>query len=53
MLLPKPECGQIGTLVDRSEMECPKSGNREAVRADLKRVLEVDVAHAGETVDRS
>jgi dsDNA-specific endonuclease/ATPase MutS2 len=39
--------------LERVGEECPKCGNREAVRADGKRVLEVDVAHGGETVERA
>ena len=39
--------------MERAGEECPKCGNREAVRADGKRVLEVDVAHGGETVERA
>ncbi|NBX69819.1 MAG: hypothetical protein EBR01_12760 [Proteobacteria bacterium] len=45
------ECGQCGNPLERAGEECPKCGNREAVRADGKRVLEVDVAHSGETVE--
>ena len=33
--------------------ECPKCGGRSASRQDGKRFLDVDVAHAGETVDRA
>ena len=47
------ECGQCGNPMERAGEECPKCGNREAVRADGKRVLEVDVAHGGETVERA
>ena len=47
------ECGQCGNPLERVGEECPKCGNREAVRADRKRVLEVDVAHGGETVERA
>ena len=47
------ECGQCGNPMERAGEECPKCGNREAVRADGKRVLEVDVAHRGETVERA
>jgi hypothetical protein len=47
------ECSQCGNPLERAGEECPKCGNREAVRADGKRVLEVDVAHGGETVERA
>ncbi len=47
------ECGSCGNPLERVGEECPKCGNREAVRADGKRVLEVDVAHGGETVERA
>ena len=47
------ECGSCGNPLERAGEECPKCGNREAVRADGKRVLEVDVAHGGETVERA
>lgn len=33
--------------------ECPKCGGRSAARQDGMRFLEVDVAHAGETVERA
>ena len=47
------ECGQCGNPLEEAGEECPKCGNREAVRVDGKRVLGVDVAHAGETVERA
>ena len=47
------ECGRCGNPLERAGEECPKCGNREAMRADGKRVLEVDVADAGETVERA
>jgi len=50
---PGLECSFCGNPVERAAEECPKCGNREAVRADGKRVLEVDVAHGGETVERA
>jgi DNA-nicking Smr family endonuclease len=34
-------------------MECPKCGEKRAVRKDGKKYLELDVAHAGETVERA
>jgi len=46
-------CGSCGNPLERVGEECLKCGNREAVRADGKRVLEVDVAHGGETVERA
>jgi len=46
-------CGSCGNPLERAGEECLKCGNREAVRADGKRVLEVDVAHGGETVERA
>jgi hypothetical protein len=49
----KLECAQCGNPLERAGEECPKCGNWEAVRADGKRVLEVDVAHGGETVERA
>jgi len=49
----KMECGQCGNPLEEAGEECPKCGNREAVRVDGKRVLGVDVAHAGETVERA
>jgi len=49
----KMECGQCGNPLEEVGDECPKCGNREAVRVDGKRVLGVDVAHAGETVERA
>ena len=35
-----------GNPLTQTGEECPKFGNREAARADGRRVLEVDVAHA-------
>jgi hypothetical protein len=47
------ECGQCGIPLDTLAMECPKCGEKSAVRQDGKKYLEVDVAHAGETVERA
>ena len=47
------ECGQCGIPLDTLAIECPKCGEKRAVRQDGKKVLEVDVAHAGETVERA
>jgi len=34
------ECGQFGNPIERAGEECPKCGNREAVRADLCKVFQ-------------
>ena len=47
------ECGQCGIPLDTLAMECPKCGEKRAVRKDGKKYLELDVAHAGETVERA
>ena len=47
------ECGQCGIPLDTLVRECPKCGEKSAVRHDGKKFLEVDVAHAGETVERA
>jgi len=47
------ECGQCGIPLDTVVKECPKCGEKRAVRQDGKRVLEVDVAHGGDTVERA
>jgi hypothetical protein len=47
------ECGQCGIPLETVLQECPKCGGRSASRQDGKRFLEVDVAHAGETVERA
>ena len=47
------ECGQCGIPLDSVVKECPKCGQKRAVRQDGKQILEVDVAHAGETVERA
>jgi dsDNA-specific endonuclease/ATPase MutS2 len=52
-LIGKLECGQCGIPLDTFAIECPKCGEKRAVRQDGKKVLEVDVAHAGETVERA
>ena len=45
------ECGQCGIPLETVMQECPKCGGRSASRQDGKRFLDVDVAHAGETVE--
>jgi dsDNA-specific endonuclease/ATPase MutS2 len=45
------ECGQCGIPLETVLQECPKCGGRSASRQDGKRFLDVDVAHAGETVE--
>ena len=47
------ECGQCGIPLDTLAKECPKCGEKSAVRQDGKKYLEVDVAHAGETVEKA
>ena len=47
------ECGQCGIPLEMVLQECPKCGGRSASRQDGKRFFEVDVAHAGETVERA
>ena len=47
------ECGQCGIPLDTLAKECPKCGEKRAVRQDGKKILEVDVAHAGETVEKA
>jgi len=47
------ECGQCGIPLETVLQECPKCGGRSASRQDGKRFFEVDVAHAGETVERA
>ena len=47
------ECRQCGNPIGSVAEECPKCGGNEATRQDGKRYLEVDVAHAGETVERA
>ena len=51
--MPVLECGQCGIPLDTLAMECPKCGEKMAVRQDGKKYLEVDVAHAGETVEKA
>jgi hypothetical protein len=49
----KLECGQCGIPLETVMQECPKCGGRSAARQVGMRFLEVDVAHAGETVERA
>lgn len=51
--MPELECGQCGISLETVMQECPKCGGRSASRQDGKRFLDVDVAHAGETVERA
>jgi len=47
------ECGQCGNPIGSVAEVCHKCGGKGAVRQDRKKYLEVDVAHAGETVERA
>jgi len=47
------ECWQCGIPLETVMQECPKCGGRSAARQDGKKFLDVDVAHAGETVERA
>lgn len=47
------ECGQCGIPLETVAQECPKCGGRSASRQDGQIYLEVDLAHAGETVERA
>lgn len=47
------ECWQCGNPIESVAEICPKCGRRGAVRQDGKKYLEVDVAHAGETVEKA
>ena len=47
------ECGQCGIPLDTLAKECPKCGEKRAVRQDGKMYLEVDLAHARETVEKA
>jgi len=49
----KLSCGVCGNPIETVAEECPKCGEKRAVRQDGKKVLEVDVAHAGETVEKA
>jgi len=52
-LIGKLECGQCGIPLDTLAIECPKCGKKNAVRQDGQKWLDVDVAHAGETVEKA
>jgi len=52
-VMPELECGQCGIPLNTLVRECPKCGEKSAVRHDGKEFLEIDVAHAGETVERA
>ena len=47
------ECWQCGIPLETVMQECPKCGGRSAARQDGKKFLDVDVAHAGETVEKA
>ena len=47
------ECGHCGNPIGSVAEVCPKCGGKGAVRRDRKKYLEVDVAHAGETVEKA
>ena len=52
-LMTKLNCGVCGNPIETVAEACPKCGEKRAVRQDGKKILEVDVAHAGETVERA
>ena len=47
------KCGQCGNSIGSVAEACPKCGEIRTVGQDGKKYLEVDVAHAGETVERA
>lgn len=47
------ECCHCGNPIGSVAEVCSKCGGRGTVRQDKKKYLEVDVAHAGETVERA
>jgi len=47
------ECGQCGNPIGSVAEVCPKCGGKGAVRQDGRKWLDVDVAHAGETVEKA
>ena len=49
----KLNCGVCGNPIETVAEACPKCGEKRAVRQDGKKYLEVDVAHAGETVEKA
>ena len=49
----KLSCGVCGNPIENITEACLKCGEKRAVRQDGKKFLEVDVAHAGETVERA
>ena len=49
----KLSCGVCGNPIENIAEACLKCGEKRAVRQDGKKYLEVDVAHAGETVERA
>ena len=49
----KLSCGVCGNPIENIAEACLKCGEKRAVRQDGKKFLEVDVAHAGETVERA
>lgn len=50
-LMTKLNCGVCGNPIENIAEACLKCGEKRAVRQDGKRFLDVDVAHAGETVE--
>lgn len=52
-LMTKLNCGVCGNPIETVAEACPKCGEKRAVRQDGKKYLEVDVAHAGETVEKA
>ena len=49
----KLSCGVCGNPIENIAEACLKCGEKRAVRQDGKQILEVDVAHAGETVEKA
>ena len=52
-LMTKLNCGVCGNPIETVAEACPKCGEKRAVRQDGKKYLEVDIAHAGETVEKA
>ena len=52
-MIPELKCGQCGIPLDTLAKESPKCGEKRPVRQDGKQILEVDVAHAEETVEKA
>lgn len=47
------KCGQCGNSIGSVAEACPKCGEIRTVRHDGKKFLEVDVAYAGDTVEKA